>query len=357
LKNKKMIWLVLMLVTVLTAGLMAAITGPSTGKAKQYFIDRGIKYHIGDNRYALSEDKDFVNTYPTVGQVWTQAFTVDQDDYVKVRIQKIWGVDECPYCKIIIAIDDWDMGRLYNEDNHKEFYTPMPLAKKVEPGHTYKLTISSFGETQVDDFVIENVIVETAKANVKFVAQDHYEAPRPKPQEPCADAQRVPAMASAEIAQTSEDFADSGELGRVDPGQELEFDMKMANLAPGGDLVSRPIEILLGDDTGTGWIISFLPGTDRVIHGNVRIRGEYLARQFRSFFQGGKWNRIGIRYCMNNTARLVIDGQAASQAVPATGPRQMVKVRTLGVAASIKPPASGGGADGQPVPEALPAAP
>ena len=106
-------------------------------QAKVYYVNKGLLYHICDNRFEHSTDSDFMGTYPVVGQEWIQAFTVDQPDKVKVRIEIVKGVDDCPYCKDLVSIDDSLMGRLYAKDNGVGFDTLEPLAKDVEPGKIY----------------------------------------------------------------------------------------------------------------------------------------------------------------------------------------------------------------------------
>ena len=118
---------------------------PAAVWPKVYYASQGVKYHVGDDRFGTSLDSSFLDAYPVVGKQWIQAFTVSGRDAVKVRIDHIWGVDDCPYCKAMVSIDDHDMGRLAAENNHKPFDTPEPLAYIVEAGRTHYLKIESYG--------------------------------------------------------------------------------------------------------------------------------------------------------------------------------------------------------------------
>ena len=48
--------------------------------ATVHFVNKGVKYHLGDGRFDRSTDSDFLDTYPVVGEEWIQAFTVTADD-------------------------------------------------------------------------------------------------------------------------------------------------------------------------------------------------------------------------------------------------------------------------------------
>src|SRR5260370_22635877 len=85
---------------------LAANSLALAGLAKVYYVEKGVKYHIGDNKYSRSEDKEFLDTYPVVGKEWIQAFKVTEDDNVVVRLGNVWGVDECADCKDMIFLND-----------------------------------------------------------------------------------------------------------------------------------------------------------------------------------------------------------------------------------------------------------
>lgn len=329
-KNKAL-WLAL-------AGMLAAMPM----QAKKYLIQEGVKYHIGDNKYSQSEDSKFVGTYPVVGPLWTQAFKVDRKDRVKVTIEHIWGVDDCPYCKIIVSIDEWDMGRLYSENNHTAFNTPTELAKEVEPGKIYILKIASLGKEEVDDFVVENVIVET-DAEVTFI-----EKPKIGPVRKAAGACDSPRPnlgwlyngddgkpAKFTLASETADFSGSSPVARVNMGESMQFGFKVSKAARQGDKVSQPLEILLGEAQKSGWALSFTPGRDRVDHGNILLADQYRAAEFKPNYLSGRWNWVKVIYCTDGSARLYMNGVEMSQDVWRFQGEVPITVRLMGLEADF----------------------
>jgi hypothetical protein len=250
--------------TILLLGVLLFPLLASARQGKIYYVKKGIKYHIGDNKYAQSEDALFIDTYPGVGPEWVQYFKVDRADKVKVHVDHIWGVDDCGYCKILISIDDWDMGRLYGENNHKPFDTPTELAMDVVPGKIYKLKIASLGRDEVDDFVIEDVSVET-DANVIFI--DEPKIGTCDRLKPCNNWQYAtedgkPAMFT--LSATLADFTSSSTVARIAGGEALEFGFRISQRPISGDLVKQPMEILLGEEKKSGWVLSFEIGRAHV---------------------------------------------------------------------------------------------
>jgi hypothetical protein len=251
-----------------------------------------------------------------------------------------------------VGIDDHDMGRLSQANNHEAFNTLQPLAMKVEPGKTYLLKIVSYGDSKVDDFVIEGVSVETAIAQVRFLK------PGPilkMPEEPMPVFSEAPAPASAEapgpcpglakledwelgsgksrdrmeLKSGPEGFADSGVLGQLNPGQSVEFFLQSS--AEGeADEVSRALELLCGGEKDSGWVLT-LDASGRAVHGNLRKKGNYRAAHFNegAFVPGG-WNRLRLSYCKDGSLRLDINGSALSAALQGAGAPQPFRLRSLG---------------------------
>lgn len=317
--------------------------------ARVYFVNRGVKYHVGDNHYDLSEDKEFVGTYPVVGQEWIQAFKVSQADTVKVSIANVWGVDDCPYCKVIVGIDDHDMGRLTQANNHEPFNTLQPLAMSVEPGKTYLVKVVSYGDGKVDDFVIEGVSVETEKAEVTFLRPGPIlkmpadpmpvfsEAPQAPVPGPCPNLHKLEdwelgagkARDSIELSTAAADFASSGMLGLLHPGESVEIFVQ-SRAAGGADKVSRAIEVLCGGKDDSGWVLT-LDDAGRAVHGNLRRHGSYRSARFdERAFQALAWNRLRLSYCLDGSLRLEINDSALSAGFPGGGKPLEFSVRSLG---------------------------
>lgn len=318
-------------------------------QAKVYFVNRGVKYHIGDNRYDLSEDKEFVETHPVVGQEWIQAFRVNASDEVKVSIANVWGVDDCPYCKVMVSIDEHDMGRLSQANNREAFNTLQPLAMKVEPGKTYLVKIVSYGDSKVDDFVIEGVSVETEGAEITFLKPGPIlkmpdqpmpvfaDIPVADAPGPCPGLRQMnnwelgpgKAKDTLELTSSSEGFADSGKLGELRPGESVEFFLQGKG-AGEADKVSRAIEVLCGIEDDSGWVFS-LDEAGRAVHGNIRKKGQYRSARFdQRAFRAGAWNRIRLSYCSDGNLRLDINGAAVSASIKGGGKAQVFRIRTLG---------------------------
>jgi hypothetical protein len=303
----------------------------SYGQAKVYYVNHGVKYHVGDNRYDRSEDSVFIDAYPVVGQEWIQAFTVSEPDVVKVHIDHLWGLDECPYCKVLVTIDNHDMGRLTKANNYEPFDTLDPLAYRVEPGRTYFLKIASYGTEKVDDFVFEGVSVETAKAEVAYIAapvikQPNEPVPTPTPAPPvrgiCEGTLRegwlpVEYQSRGWMPLGSEDPRgdEKRSPNSVATGDRLQFFIKVDSLNE-GDRVSQALEVLLQD--GSGWVLSFQSGgaPERAIHGNLKLDGHYSAPTFAvGAWKQGAWNDLRLVRCTDGKTRLFLNGSELSQSL------------------------------------------
>ncbi len=303
-------------------------------QAKVYYVNRGVKYHIGDDRSSQSVDSEFLDTYPTVGQEWVQAFTVDREDEVRVSIQNIWGVDDCAYCYDFVAIDEHDMGRLSEENNHKPFDTPAPLAMHVKPGHVYLLKIQSRGNGQADDFAIEGVSIET-DAEVTLLApgpvmmnpgdkMPSFAIPRPVVG-PCENTSAIEHwIPEKERSRAQIDFGPLAlpvsrrtavDLG---VGQFIDFYVH-ADGAGQGEAVDQFVEILAGQP-GSGWVFSFEPGAVVPSTGNFKRQGRYGAESFKlGAWKKGQWNQLRLARCEAGSARLWLNGEALGGALPIAG--------------------------------------
>ena len=303
-------------------------------QAKTYYVNRGVKYHLGDDRASRSADSEFLDAFPSVGQEWVQAFTVDKEDDVRVSIAQIWGVDDCPYCKAFVAIDDHDMGRLSEENNHAPFNTPPPLAMHVRPGHIYKLKVSSRGGSQVDDFAIEGVSIET-DATVTLLA------PGPVMLNPGdampSFAEPKPVVGPCDGTTAIEHWIPEKEKsrGQIDfgplalpvsrrvalplaQGQFIDFYAQVDGSGQ-GEAVDQFIEFLAGPDA-SGWVFSFDAGSVVPTTGNFKRKGRYGAETFKlDAWKKGQWNQLRLARCEAGSARLWLNGHPLGGALPIPG--------------------------------------
>jgi hypothetical protein len=312
--------------------------------AKIYYVNKGVRYHVGDDRFNTSTDSDFIDTYPVVGQKWVQAFKVDAPDTVRVHIDKLWGVDDCSYCKDMVSIDKHDMGRLSNANNHESFNTLTVLAYPVVPGKTYYLKIESYGHPQADDFVFEGVRVETEKADVTFIGNpvigDQKETPPAVG--PCEGVREVASWIPPDAKSR-----DSLDLNAV--AAPIEQDAAVS-LAPGDfvqfyarvdesgatDRVSQAFEILLGDPS-SGWVFSFPPAGTSAVHGNMTMGGHYMSTKFSTgTWKTGAWNQFRLARCTDGRARLWLNGEELSQSLDKLPQEsQLLKFHALGISARL----------------------
>lgn len=316
-----------------------------------YYINKGVKYHIGDNRYDQSEDATFLDTYPVVGQEWIQAFTVDRDDAVQVDIEHIWGVDDCPYCKVLISIDETPMGRLTQDFNHHPFTTPLPLAKKVSPGKVYLLKIASYGDTKVDDFVISDVVVRTQAAKVTMLEpgpvlkspeqpMPQFFPPSPPPKGPCEGlapqrnwlggfSEGHPAP--QHLLPQPKAFSESQPLLMLQPGQQGELWLRLMRAPESVDRVGQPVEVLLGMDAPSGWALLFAPGAEQLQHGNLLRQGHYSSESFGALWKARAWNRLDVVYCTDGFAHLQINGVNVKRVLQGMSGALPLRVRSQGL--------------------------
>lgn len=288
--------------------------------ANQYYVNKGVKYHIGDSQASASVDSDFLDTFPVVGPEWKVGFTVNKEDSVKVRIEEVWGVDDCPYCKIMIDIDGREMGRLFEEDNHKSFSTPGPLAMRVVPGHVYTLRISSRNSQaggKLDDMAFQGVSVET-DAEVTWTTPveigDKEVPPPPKPVSPCEGAQYVEHwLPKMDQGRAVSEFkpADGDALrqasAELPDSSYLRMQVKVEESGRGA-AVDQYVEILMGEKP-TGWVLSFAPGQVSPKALNTKLGGHYKPKTFKADgWRSSAWNELRVARCPDGTARLWING-------------------------------------------------
>jgi hypothetical protein len=309
--------------------------------AKVYYVNQGVYYHVGDSRYARSEDAAMVGAYPVIGRQWLQAFRVSQDDEVKVRIRSIQGVDDCPYCKIIVAIDEHDMGRLTAENNHSPFETLEPLAYHAAAQETHLLKITSYGDQRVDDFLIEGISVETQKADLLFLKPGPLmrepEDPLPVFQVPleapsCEGSPR-PWLSSPFVLDGMKAPAESGELDQLKAGEAIEFSVSAEQADASADFVKRNVELRLGGSPAWGWVLSFDQRGSSILRGNQIVAGEYRAASFQVSGQGGK---LRISRCPDGTALLSMNGKELSRLPMGPAPAAL-RIRVSSLKARFQP--------------------
>jgi hypothetical protein len=326
-----------------------------TLQAKVYYVNKGVLYHIGDDRFAASTDAAFVGAYPVVGQEWIQAFTVDRSDHVKVHIEVIRGVDDCPYCKDLVSIDDSFMGRLYAENNGKTFDSPAPLDKAVEPGKVYYLKIASIG-LEADDFVIGNVVVETDKAELTLLEPGpiiknpgeplppvYRPGPVARASAPCSD---LPPNrdwrlgwkdGAAAVLDLDGDgaFRPSSPVAGLKAGQALEVDFQVGALGS-KDAVSQVFECLVGAEPYSGWALLF-SSQGALQHGNLLIQGDYSEQRLATAsYQSGALNRLRVERCTDGKLRASLNGRDLGQALDCPDDLALISFRAQGLRAQIK---------------------
>jgi hypothetical protein len=334
------------------ACLLLSLALPALLPAKVYYVNQGVKYHLGDGHASRSVDAEFLDAYPVVGPRWVQAFTVDRPDTVHVKIDHLWGVDDCEYCKDMVYIDDIPIARFFEEDDEKEFSTPSPTAIHCVPGHVYKLRVESFAlNGQLDDFAFEGVSVLTDQAGVTLlepgpvVLQAEQPMPvfrEPKPiVGPCNEAQPIaPWLPDAYRSRGSMGWASpkrpqsrrlASELG---PGQFAKVYAKVESSAP-GNAVEQFLELQVGEPD-SGWVISFGGQSKKPYHGNVRERGHYRGKGFSTdAWKAGEWNELMLARCADGSAHLWINGTAVPVTLGISG--NAFRLRSAGLNCVVSP--------------------
>ena len=311
--------------------LLVLACAASAAQAKVYYVNQSVKYHLGDGRLGNSVDAEFLDAYPVVGPKWVQAFTVDKPDIVKVRIDHLWGVDDCAYCKDMIFIDDIPMARMFQEDNGKVFTTPQPLSMRVVPGHIYLLRIESFGAVgAMDDFAFEGVSVVTDEAEVKMMepgpvvlkaGQPLPVFKQPEGNGPCGSQlikDWLPASQQSRgmLAWEPGPPPQARLMGKgLDSGESVRIFVKM-DAAGNDSSVEQFFEVMLGDPAN-GWVFSVSPKSTAPTKGNVKVKGSYRGQSFDvKAWKSGEWNQIEVARCFDGVARLWLNGKESGAGLP-----------------------------------------
>ncbi len=312
-----------------------------------------MRYHVVDCIYLRTKDAQMVGAYPVWGREWMQAFKVDQDDNVMIRIGDVWGVDDCPYCKDMVFLNGISLGRIFASNNHKSFVAP--IAFPVKKGKTYTLTIASVGKGKVDNWLFENVTVETVKARLTFLQpgpvlknpgepEPVFREPPAVPSSagPCDDLQEstrwlLPRdQAAMDLSGPASAFVSTSPVAELQPGQTLSFSF-FAGQDQSTDLVSQELDILLDDGKPSGWVFSFAPGSPRMIHGNLMLDERYTSRFFEApGFRAGQWNQARISWCRDGRLHLSINGQGVSQSFASKASDLPLRLRALGLEARFR---------------------
>lgn len=333
--------------------LFALLAVATEVSARTYYVNQGVRYHIGDNRFATSTDKAFVGCYPVVGQQWIQAFRVNTQDRVRVRIENIWAVDDCSYCKDLVWIDDALVGRIYAKDNGHGFTSLEPLDFELDPNKVHYLKIESVG-LQADDFVISNVVVESSKADITMMEPGPIlkNAGDPMPQvymprraEGACDGlppnrdwmlgwnNGAPKPLSISAAAP---FAASPSLCLLKAGQSLKLNVTVQGVGA-KDAVSQPFECLLGSAPYSGWAMLFSQRRQIIEHGNLIQEGDYTADSFHvASFHAGEANELELQRCKDGSVRLSINGEELSQRIQSAEESLPVQFRSEGLELQVK---------------------
>jgi hypothetical protein len=326
----------------------------SPAAAKVYYINQGVKYHIGDDHYAKSTDPAFVGTYPVVGREWIQAFSVDRPDHVRVRIEHVWAVDDCDYCKDLVWIDEALMGRLYAKDNGVGFDSLDPMVHEVVPGKVYYLKIESVG-LQADDFVVENVIVESDKSEITLMepgpilknAGDPMPRIYPPARRRSSACEGLPVNHNWMLGwskgspnplsvSATDAFKAGPPLVSLRAGQSVDLDFRIRGVA-GGDAVSQPLECLLGNGPYDGWAMLLSGGKGAMQHGNLILGGDYTARALDlRHYAPGQVNRLSVLRCTDGSLRMVLNGGECGASIPSALESVPVSFRSQGLDLEIR---------------------
>jgi hypothetical protein len=334
------------------AGLFALALLASQAGANVYYINEGVRYHIGDGRSSASEDAIFVGTYPLVGKQWIEGFRMDRRDKVKVSIRHLWGVDDCAYCKDLVWIDGKLMGRLDADENKTGFSTPEPLAADLDAGdHT--LMIESVGLEQADDFVMEGVRVETGHANVILMQpgpilkgpmdpMPKLFAPEPVGTGRCDGLTRErnwmlgwdQGQARSLSLSSDEDPTTSPMLLGLGQGEYCSLQVEAVD-APGSGKLGQALELLVGDNGKDGWILQYEGG--RVAHGNMLADGDYTATSFQVPDWHAGWNLVELRRCRDGSLSAAVNGRDLGPTVDAAGASAQLRLQSLGLGLTVRP--------------------
>jgi hypothetical protein len=222
---------------------------------------------------------------------------------------------------------------------------------KVVPGRTYYLRIASYGKTQVDDFAIEGVRVETEKADVTFMkpgpvlkmpSDPMPPVSRPEPARgPCEgvsqkkgwmpEESKAKGMLEFDADAPASERDSALELGPGDFVQVYAFVSKSGE----GDRVSQALEFLVGPEA-SGWVLSFSPGSTAAAHGNTRYKGRYMGSRFGlEGWKDNAWNELRLARCPDGKARFWINGRDTGQSLDLGPDTLKLRFKALGLSARL----------------------
>ncbi|HTB22532.1 MAG TPA: hypothetical protein VK914_07495 [bacterium] len=334
------------------AGFLLLSLLASQAWAKLYYINQGVRYHIGDGKSAESGDAMFVGTYPLVGKQWVEGFRMDRRDRVKVNIRHLWGVDDCEYCKDLVWIDGKLMGRLDAAENKTGFATPPQLAADLDAGD-HLLMIESVGMEQADDFVMEGVSVGTGEANIVLMQpgpvikgpmdpMPKLFAPEPVGKGLCDSLVRERNwMLGWEQGQprdlsltSDEDPAASPLLLGLPQGSYCALQVESTG-ADGTGKLGQAFEILAGDQGRDGWDLQYDGGG--VAHGNVVRDGDYTPESFPAPAWHPGWNLVEVQRCRDGSLSASVNGQPLGPSVDVPGASAGIRLQGLGLDLDVRP--------------------
>jgi hypothetical protein len=314
-----------------------------------HFLNKGTKYHVGNDNYSASVDKEFIEAYPVIGQAWAQAFSVSQDDSVVIEIKQLWGVDHGTNNHVYI--DTTDIGMITGNDNRKSWISESSWDLKA--GRQYILKIASLGPGDPDDFVFEGVVVRSVKGTkvvqegppkILLLPEDDYwksnhDKGNKSKKESSICGENLIENLSWNYGVKKGDAtsfllaapADTGVLSKpiteINPGEFTAARFRITQVKPGNKF-GRAFEFLYGSGNGkrNGWVFSFAKGKDEIVSGYLKIKGEYNEKlNFdTSIYKSNQWNKMQLHYCTNKQMRLEINGKMLkTHFIDVSGPKQI----------------------------------
>jgi hypothetical protein len=340
----------------LPLALLICLAAAASAAPKIHYLNRGVKYHIGDAYYTKSADFDTLQAYGVVGQGLVLPFRVSFDDEVQVTLEKIWGIDAKPELLCKVYVDGTEMGTLGPENNGKSWTSPGSV--KLEAGKVHQLRVVSEEVLDPDNFMVEGIVVATAKGAdviavappkiVQYPKDDYFKSDFDpmlnKAAGPCEglkERREWPAQKSPGVMLLTADagsFKESPELAQLKPGETFAFQFRVGLLSPEGDRIRQPVEILTGRGARSGWVLSLEPLSGRALHGNMLKSGRYSASQFpAASYKPGAWNRVRLSYCADGTLSAELNGSRLEQSLDGRRGLQPVSLRVMGMEAGLAP--------------------
>ena len=323
-----------------------------------HFLDRGVRYHLGDERLATTRDKAQVTVYPVVGTLWERDFTASRDDRVEVVLERLWGVDAAGGRVINVMLD----GQLIGEINEGE-EGPWRSALKAEvtAGGRHTLGIHTFGTPDPDDFVFEGVQVRSFNGAVirpegKVRISSPAPAPLPSPTpRPPATAKPAPVsrpgvlmereaacgiygdwtlwrpdtrkgtlvMSVGQGRQVSSDT-----LYRLPRGYKAQAWFRVRELT--GDDSAHRMTVRVGEGPGQAWFFELEASGAR--KGGAALKASHLWGKSRDPLQIHRgWNQLTVHYCVEGLAWIKINDKVFPKAARADTKTKDLVVEVLGI--------------------------